>query len=152
VRYLVTTEYEQFPAEGSDEEEENPVLDTEHVVQRVIDNSSEATKRADYFLAGEADKYRRTVAGYRSYAGIWPFFPDGAIQQVSWAVGGGLIVTRASRNSEHALHLPPYQARQERQYADLEQQRKDRQADLAVRREEQFARQQLNPNVVIPAG
>lgn len=155
VRYLVTTEYDQFPAEGSDPAAANPVLDTKNVVKRVIDNGSEATKRADYFIAGEAVKYQRQVAGYRSFAGIVPVFADGAIMQVSWAVGNGTIVTRASRNSEHAIHLPPYKARQERQFADLEQQRKDRMADFAANRARESVDQQrafLNPNFIVTGG
>ena len=45
------------------------------------------------------------------YAGIVPISPDGAIQQVEWSGGLSGCVTRASRNSEFSVTVPPWHER-----------------------------------------
>lgn len=116
VRYMVTSEY----AAG-----------TNH--KRNTGNEAEAGRRADYFLRGEARRYEPQAAGDRVYPGVQPIYPDGAIQQVSWSVGGGSPQnpqTRASRNTEHATYLPAYEARRRIEETTLDQRRQD----VALRR------------------
>jgi hypothetical protein len=71
----------------------------------------DARKRARYYLTGMAKKYGLTGGETRQYIGIRPIDPDGAVQQVSWSVGGGGATTVASTNSEHSAFVPSYPAR-----------------------------------------
>jgi hypothetical protein len=99
-------------------------------------NAKDVERRADYYIAGEARRFEPASAGDRTYPGILPIFPDGAIQQVTWAVGGGREdnpQTHASRNSEHAHYLPTFEGRRRNELANLDQQRRDYDATEAAR-------------------
>lgn len=72
--------------------------------------------RADYYLRGLALQYQITGAVQREYNGILPVNCDGAIQQVSWSVGGDGASTTASRNSEHNIWVPTYAARRRAEF------------------------------------
>lgn len=111
VRYLVTAEYDD-------------TADVDHA--RNTDNRRDVERRADYLLRGEAVRYLPAEAGDRDYVGIQPIDCDGAIQQVTWRVGGRPdgVGTRASRNTEHALYLPAYAARRRIEETSLEGQRR----------------------------
>jgi hypothetical protein len=68
--------------------------------------------RARYYLEGLVAQYRFRDAQIVEYNGIVPIDCDGAIQQVTWMVGGGQHATTvASRGTEHDLWVPPYPAR-----------------------------------------
>jgi hypothetical protein len=98
-------------------------------------NKLSVQRRADYYLAGEVRHYQSVPAGDRTYPGVLPVFPDGAVMQVTWAVGGGNAQnpqTRASRNAEHATYLPAYEARRRIEAGTIDQQRRDREAALAA--------------------
>jgi hypothetical protein len=84
----------------------------EFPIASVADNSDEVLPAAQYHLGAALAKYEIGAAADRTYAGIWPLDPDGAIQSVTWRVGGGVpATTRASRNTEHAQYLPSFPER-----------------------------------------
>ncbi len=86
--------------------------DADFSVAAIGDNLDDITPAAEYYLDAEERKYVVDSAGDRTYAGIVPIDPDGAIQQVTWSVGGGQpATTRASRNCEHAQYLASYPER-----------------------------------------
>lgn len=85
---------------------------TNKAVDVVFDNLDEILPAAEYYLRAANDKYEIGAATDRTYNGVVPINPDGAIQQVSWSVGGGApATTRASLNCEHARYLPSYPER-----------------------------------------
>lgn len=75
------------------------------------DNLALANAQANYYLLNEAIKYQLAGSLTRGYNGIELIWMDGAVQQVSWTVGGGGARTTASRNSEHLAHIPKYPQR-----------------------------------------
>ena len=78
----------------------------------VGNNLDDLIPPANYYLEAANQKYEIGAATDRTYAGIVPIDPDGAIQQVTWSVGGGQpATTRVSRNCEHAQYLPSYPER-----------------------------------------
>jgi hypothetical protein len=77
----------------------------------VLNDLDDAKRRAQYYLLAEAAKWELKEARERVYNGIVPIQLDGAIAQVTWEVGPNGAMTTASRNSEHALHLPSYPER-----------------------------------------
>lgn len=78
----------------------------------LTDNTAELLPAAAYYLNAANAKYGIGAAEDRTYAGIVPIDPDGAITQVTWSVGGGQpATTRVSRNSEHATYLPSFPER-----------------------------------------
>lgn len=80
-----------------------------------FDNTDDLLPLADYYLAAANAKYGIGAAADRTYAGIVPIDPDGAIQQVTWSVGGGQpATTRVSRNAEHATYLPSFPERRQK--------------------------------------
>lgn len=73
----------------------------------VEDNSAEFDRAADYYIDAALRDYDVKGAGQKKYPGILPVDPDGALQQITWEVGGGNApFTTVSRNSEHAYWLP----------------------------------------------
>ncbi len=73
--------------------------------------------RADYYLQGMALQYDLGAGQTIDYNGIVPIDLDGAIQQVTYSIGGGdFAYTVASRNSEHDYFVASYQARQRALY------------------------------------
>ncbi len=59
-------------------------------VLAVGDNLDDLNPAADYYLAQANAKYEARAAADRTYAGIVPILLDGAVQQVTWSVGGGV--------------------------------------------------------------
>lgn len=85
-------------------------------IDDTTDNLEELRRAADYYLNAADQQYKLTIASERTYAGILPLLPDGAIQQVTWKVGGGQpATTQASRNTEHSPYLPPFAERRSRE-------------------------------------
>lgn len=85
-------------------------------VNRLTDNLSDLLPAADYYLRAADARYRADASQTNTYAGVLALDPDGAIQQVTWRVGGGQpATTQASRNTEHASYLPPYPERRRAQ-------------------------------------
>ncbi len=72
--------------------------------------------RANYYLAGLAAQYNLSNGQIIEYNGIKAIQLDGAIQQVTWSVGGQGAVTTASRNTEHEIWVPPYAARRRAEF------------------------------------
>lgn len=82
-------------------------------VTKVLNDLPDALARSRYYLLGEAVKWEIKEAREKKYNGIrGDIFLDGAISQITWQadVNGG-CTTHASRNSEHAYHLPKFPAR-----------------------------------------
>ena len=77
-------------------------------VKSVKSNINAVAALAQYYFNGAALEYETTTPGERTYGGIIPIVPDGAIQQVTWTVGGPFATTRASRNTEHDWRIPSY--------------------------------------------
>ncbi len=74
-----------------------------------ITNEAQCLQESQYYLLAAAAKYEVTNAQDREYNGIRSdIVCDGAIQQISWHVGGEGASTSASRNSEHDLFVPNY--------------------------------------------
>ena len=84
-------------------------------IDEVTDNLNDLKAAADYYLNAADQKYRVEARSERTYAGIHPISPDGAIQQVTWSVGGGPATTQASRNSEHSVFIPPFPERRRKE-------------------------------------
>jgi hypothetical protein len=63
-------------------------------------NLAEINAQADYYITAALDDFDAKVPQARTYAGLKPINPDGAIQQVAWFVGPQGAITRASRNNE----------------------------------------------------
>ncbi len=85
-----------------------------------VDNRADVQREANYYIDAQIDELGGTPSADAIYAGILAIQPDGAIQQISWSMGGGVgSITRASRNVEYSLHLPGYKERrrQEKQEA-----------------------------------
>lgn len=73
---------------------------------------------ANYYLAAAQLDYQLTTPEERTYMGLVPINPDGAIQQVTWSVSNTAgATTRASRNNEWNPAVPPY--RERRIFEDL---------------------------------
>lgn len=110
-------------------------------------HSTESRKyeKADFYLRGEAQKYQADEAGDKSYAGLVPIDPDGAIQQVTYTVGPAPS-TRASRNTEHNLYVPSYEGRRRIEETHLD---RIRRIDEAVRQRVQASIEQYGPASII---
>lgn len=66
-----------------------------------VDNIRDVEKQADFYLKQELRNFQLSLPGTREYAGIVPFPPDGAIQQVTISIEeSGRTTTRLSRNRE----------------------------------------------------
>ena len=77
----------------------------------------DAIVRADYYIRGMAAQYFATNAEIRSYQGIVPTNLDGAIMQATWQIDDkGWSSTVVSRNTEHAVYVPPYPARRRAEF------------------------------------
>ena len=86
--------------------------DTGNVITEVISNRDDLADQIAYHIQAANARYEAKGSEDRTYAGIIGIEPDGAIQQVTWSVGGGQpAITRASRNNEHALFIPRYPER-----------------------------------------
>lgn len=89
------------------------VADSSHAVVSAIDDNLRFVRdEADQSLTAASWKYQDVKPQNRSYATLLPINPDGAIQQVSWAVGKSGASTQASRNTEHNYAVPTYAERQ----------------------------------------
>ena len=77
------------------------------------DNSRALNDEADFMLKAAAAEFQLKATHDRTYRGIVPIQPDGAIQQITFAcVQGQGPTTRASRNNEYHLSVPSYKERQ----------------------------------------
>ena len=75
------------------------------------DNAAELDAEIEAQLDAAAGAYETRVTDYVEYAGIVPINPDGAITQVHWSAGPHGALTRAGRNNEFSLAIPPYAVR-----------------------------------------
>jgi hypothetical protein len=83
------------------------------------DNEKDVAAQAKHYLDEAQREYQTAPATDVQYAGIVRIEPDGAIQQVTWHVGGGSeATTRASRNAEHSLYSPSYEEKRRIERAD----------------------------------
>lgn len=106
-------------------------------VVSLTDNLTDLTSTAQYYLDSANAQYNPQLALDRTYGGVWPISPDGAIRQVTWRVGGGQpATTQASMNSEHNFFIPQYPERRRneaaKQWADKEAERQLRQSNDLV--------------------
>jgi hypothetical protein len=74
-------------------------------------DKDDADRRANYYLANQAAKFRLTGGEIRQYIGTYPIDPDGAIQSVQWSFGSAGATTIAGRNSEFSHRIPDYPIR-----------------------------------------
>lgn len=72
---------------------------------------NDAIVRGNYYLQGMVAQYFVSGGQTIEYNGIVGVQIDGAISQVTWEVGESGISTKASRNTEHDIWIPPYPAR-----------------------------------------
>lgn len=72
------------------------------------DNQANLDAEADYYLQAAAAQFDVPASADRSYPGIIAFEPDGALAQVTWAVGVNGCTTRASITTEHDRYVPRY--------------------------------------------
>jgi hypothetical protein len=87
-------------------------------VTSVGNNLNDLRSAAQYYIDAANQQYQPQLAIDRTYAGIWPISPDGAIRQVTWSVGGGRpATTQASLNSEHNYYVPQYPERRRNEAA-----------------------------------
>jgi hypothetical protein len=90
---------------------------------------AELNTLSQYYANGRISQYVTAAGASGKYVGLQSINPDGAIQQVTWEIGGGGCYTSASRLYEPSPYVPPYK---ERRVMDL--QRKQRRADRDQRR------------------
>lgn len=139
IRSLVGMVFDQFRAAGVSPVAADPLCPPEFVrhpelvavinvvrnaskgfrVDDVSDNLEDLKAAADYYLNAADRQYQTTITNEITYGGIVPISPDGAIQQVTWSVGNGPATTQASRNSEHALYVPPFAERRSRERVNV---------------------------------
>jgi hypothetical protein len=67
--------------------------------------------RADSYLAAHLAEFLVSGGTTVDYNGIMAIDLDGAVQQVTWSIGGDGATTTASVNSEHSAWIPPYPVR-----------------------------------------
>lgn len=89
--------------------------DANNNVNQVLTNRRKVEQEAEHYLDAAEKALRPEPSTDIQYAGIVPISPDGAIQQVSFKVGRGPAVTRASRNIEFDLNVPSYKERRRRE-------------------------------------
>lgn len=78
----------------------------------IVSNRTTIEPQMDYYLNAAMAEYQAIETRERTYPGLLPISPDGAIQQVSWSVDGESgPTTRASRNTEFSLAVPEYNTR-----------------------------------------
>jgi hypothetical protein len=77
------------------------------------DNAGDFDAEAQGALDAAEAGFQTLETGVVEYAGVVPISPDGAIQQVEWSGGLAGCVTRASRNSEFSLVVPPFPERRQ---------------------------------------
>jgi hypothetical protein len=128
-RYVVREEV--LYAEGATYADDNSINTT-------WNNRPEVQPRVDFYLAGEVLKLVPDESKGRAYCGIRnDVFPDGAIQQVTWEVGGGSNdkpCTVASRNTEHSVYLGNYARRRQQEDGDLSEGDRSRERRAAAER------------------
>jgi len=78
-----------------------------------IDSAAEFDAEANDSLDATEAQFQTLETDVVEYAGVVPISPDGAIQQVEWSGGLSGCVTRASRNSEFSVVVPPYHERRQ---------------------------------------
>jgi len=104
-------------------------------VTNVKTNLQEIDRKAQYLLLGEARRYELEGSQTTTWPGLRADVQlDGAIQQITYAIGGGSPnnpSTQASRNTEHNLYLPSYEGRRRLEATDLDARR--RQAETLKR-------------------
>lgn len=84
----------------------------EHVI---VTNADAYIPQATEFAKARLREYRQLSPQHIVYDGIRLIHLDGAIQQVSWSVGGGVSKTVANRNNDTQDYMPSYQERRWRQ-------------------------------------
>lgn len=89
-----------------------PTYNANGVVTNLTTNVGEVQTECDYQLDSAELKYQATFPQERGFVGLVPIDLDGAIQQVTWNVGGGGTTTKASRNNEFSTVVPSYEERQ----------------------------------------
>lgn len=77
------------------------------------DNADAIDAEANGTLDAAEAEFQTLETDVVEYAGVVPISPDGAIQQVEWSGGLSGCVTRASRNSEFSLVVPPWHERRQ---------------------------------------
>ena len=75
------------------------------------DNKATIDPELQHYLNAAEQEYQVTNPQSRTYAGLKAISPDGAIQQVTWSVGGAGATTRASRNNDTDYKSPSYRER-----------------------------------------
>ena len=87
-----------------------------HNVYGTYELEEDARVRARYYLDGLQAQFIYGEGLTREYNGIVSVDLDGAVQQVSWEVGGNGASTTASRNTEHSPYVPPFPARRRAEF------------------------------------
>lgn len=82
-----------------------------HSPTQVVTNQGELAGEANAALDAALDQFQTLQSADVEYAGIVPVAPDGAIGQVAWSGSPQGAVTRAARNTEFSLLVPPAKVR-----------------------------------------
>jgi len=85
--------------------------DDQNNVTETINNRPTIDPEGEHYLDALVKEYEPRPATTIQYAGLVPIEPDGAIQQVTWTVGGSGATTHASRNIEGHRVTPSYKER-----------------------------------------
>jgi hypothetical protein len=88
-----------------------PVYDDSGNLESFTTNTEALNAEADAYLQAALDEFQTGQPQERTYSGLVPIDPDGAIQQVSWSVGPDGCMTRASRNCEWDPNVATYRVR-----------------------------------------
>jgi hypothetical protein len=74
-------------------------------------NQDAVDQEADYYTTVSLLEYQTPLPQERLYEGLLDLVPDGAVQQITWAVGPGGCTTRVARNNEFSVGQQPYPMR-----------------------------------------
>lgn len=90
----------------------------QYVQEKIETNDKTLDAAADFYLKAKAVEVQPDSGQDASLGGFHNVSPDGALQQVTWSLNGGVGTTRVSRNVEHSVFVPRYELRRRAQELD----------------------------------
>ena len=79
-----------------------------------VDNEDDVIQQCKYFANAIKQTFALVQTQTRNYLGAYPIDMDGAINQVTYRIGGGGTDTIVSRGTEHDYDIPGYDERRQR--------------------------------------
>lgn len=86
--------------------------DFTNVTKEVHNNDDDVDDAAEYYFDAADRRFVQREEGENEYPGLIDITPDGTIYQVEWETTLKSALTRASKNTERSMFVPPYHIRQ----------------------------------------